>query len=176
MTRAAPAHAAGFTLVEMVIVLLVLGIAAGLAVPMLSADEATKLREAARLLAADLDYARVESIAHADAPRLVVFDAAEGRYWIATAAAPQTPVDDPIGVGGYVTAFGNGRAGALGGVGIGELGVAGDTAASGDRLGFGIYGQLDQPTPATIALTCGPLSITLTLDPTSGQAAIGELE
>lgn len=151
--------------------MLVLAVAAGMAMPMLRGDDATRLRGAARLVIADLAYAQVESIAHADDPTVVVFDPAMGRYHVAASSAPETPITNPADRLPYRVTFGSGRADALDGVGIVELGVGGD-----NRLGFGLYGQLDQATPATITLGCGDRRVTITIDPTSGECAVGAIE
>ena len=68
--------AAGFTLVEVLIVVMVIGIAAVVALPMLGDSHGTRLAAAARLLMADLAFAQVESIAHPDDPCVIVFDQA----------------------------------------------------------------------------------------------------
>ena len=80
------ARPAGFTLVEMMIVVLVLAIAAALAVPMMGNTAPNKLKGAASMLAADLAYAQVESIAHGDDTRLLVFDNPSDTYHIAAAS------------------------------------------------------------------------------------------
>ncbi|MFW6060013.1 MAG: hypothetical protein ACODAQ_07510 [Phycisphaeraceae bacterium] len=162
--------AGGFSLVEVLIVLLVLMIAGALAVPMIGQTDDAQLRSAARLLAADLDFARVGSITHSDAPRVVVFDTASEEYHIATEADPGTPLTDPVTKQDYITRFGAGRAAVIGDVGIESHDLDGD-----DQLGFGIYGQLDQGDPATITLATDTRTVTVTVDPVSGEATIGNL-
>ena len=162
---------AGFTFVEVLIVVLIMGIAAALTVPMFGQTDATRLRAAANLLVADLGYAQVESISHGDDPRLVVFDQDNGSYRIAAVSDPDTPITNPAGNQPYVMTFGTGRAHELAGVSIQGHALDGD-----DRLQFGIYGQLDQTDPATITLASGGASITITLDPTSGEASVGAIE
>lgn len=45
-----------------------------------------------------------------------------------------------------------------------------------DQLGFGSVGQLDQTTPATLTLSAGNRSLTITLDPLTGEASVGQIE
>jgi hypothetical protein len=153
-----------------VIVLLVLAVVAGLAAPLLRGDDATRLRQAARLLAADLASARVQTITHADAPRVVVFDPASDAYHLAHADAPAVPITDPVTKGPHRVRFGHGRAESLAGVTLAALDVG-----EGNRLTFGIYGQLQRDQPAVITLASGGRRLTLTLDPTSGEPTIGAI-
>ncbi len=161
-------------------VLLVLGIAAGMAIPMLGQTDGTRLAEAARLIEADLAYAQVESISHADDPRVVVFDPANNRYHVAPASAMGTSIANPVGGGAYRTTFGKGRAAELGGVRILSV-VPASTPAN--TLRFGVYGQLCAPgdptsnsgADAVITLRCGNQTATLTVDDVTGDVTISDV-
>lgn len=155
------------SLVEMLIVVVIIGIAAGIAVPMLGDTNDTRLQAAARLLMADLEFARIQSITHGDDPCLVVFDQGNNSYSIANASDPSTPIINLIGNEPYTTQFGTGRAAAMTGVTIQGYSLDGD-----DRLGFGIYGELDQTTSATITLQAGTSTLTITVDPVSGETSL----
>lgn len=159
---------AGFSLIELMIVVLVLAIAAALAVPMLGNTAPNKLKGAASMLAADLAYAQVESIAHGDDRRLLVFDNPSDTYHIAAASDPATPITHPITKLPYLIDYGSGTAESLVGVTINSYSLNGD-----DRLGFDIYGALDQPTDATITLGCDGLTVTVTADANTGETVIG---
>lgn len=76
-----PRDAAGFTLIEIIIVVIILGIAAMMAVPMLSGAADMQVRSAANCIAADLDYAKSMAITH-QKPYSVVFDTANESYEI----------------------------------------------------------------------------------------------
>lgn len=54
----------GFTLIELIVVIVILSVAAVLAVPMLSSAADVQVRSAAARLAADLDYARGMAVTH----------------------------------------------------------------------------------------------------------------
>ena len=161
----------GFTFIEVLIVVLILGIAAALVVPQMGQTAATKLIEAARLLAADLGEAQIESMAHGQDLRLVVFDPDHNAYQIAAASDPDTPITNPIGNLPYRVVFGSGRARPLDGVTLQSLSVGDD-----DQLGFGIYGQLDQATDATITLACEGKTITLTVQASTGEVTISGVD
>lgn len=69
----------GFTLIEMMIVIVVMGLAMMVAVPRFRASPKTKARQAATQLTADLEVARSKAMAHRAAVR-VVFDAGTRSY------------------------------------------------------------------------------------------------
>jgi len=154
----------------MITVVIVLAIAAALAVPMMSNTADTRLRGAASVLAADLAFAQVESVAHSDDPRLVVLDNPSDAYHIAVTSDPATPITNPIAKKPYLVTFGQGNAASLTNVTLDSYTLNGD-----DQLGFDIYGGLDQPTAATITLGCEGLTVTLTADANTGETIIGAI-
>ena len=171
--RARAGRAAGaFTLIEVLVVLACLTIAAYILMPVAADASASQLRAAAVLLVADLEYAQSESLGHADDPRQIVFDAVDARsYSIAPRSTPATPITHPVERAPYVTTFGTGRAAVLG-----RVRIAGHTAGADNRLGFGSRGELDQTAAATITLSAGPRQLTITLDPITGEASVGNIQ
>ena len=77
--RSLPQGRAGFTLVEVVIVLVVIGLATMIAVPRFRASPKTKARMSATRLAADIELARTQAMARRAAV-LVVFNTADNSY------------------------------------------------------------------------------------------------
>jgi len=157
----------GFTLVELLIVIVLLGIVGGLALPMLGDSKQLQLREAARLLAADIEFTQNESIAHGDDPRMIKFDTANNQYWIAPASAPDTPITDIVLQEPYLVSLGSGRAAGVGLVTIQSIDLSGD-----DELRFDAYGSPDQTGPATITLSAGTSTLTIQVAPGSGEVTI----
>ena len=158
-------------MVEVLLVVAVLAIAAAMALPMMGDTNATRLRAAARMLVADLQVVQSESMAHADDPRVLVIDSGNKKYHVATEADVLTPIANPIGGGDYITVFGKSRAAMLDGVSFSSYSFDGD-----NKLGFGMHGQLDQTVSATIQLGAGGKSLTIAVDPVTGEASIGNIE
>jgi Tfp pilus assembly protein FimT len=153
------------------IVVLILAIAAALATPLLGTTRVTRLRGAADMLAADLAFAQIESITHADDPCVVVLDSTHHRYHIAKSSAPDTPIANPVGNQSYEVTFGQERAAPFNGVTVQSYSLGGD-----DRIQFGKYGQLDQATAATITLACEGNTLTLVIDPILGEATVASVD
>ena len=167
-------RSAAMTLVEILIVVVVLGIAAVIAMPMLGETDASRLAAAGRLLIADLQFAQIESISHANDLRGLKFDTAANSYTVVESngtpfdCSSATAVTNLIGNEPYVTQYGTGRASELDGVTIDSHSLDGD-----DCLVFGAYGQTDQSIAATVTLQSGSKTLTISIDPISGEATAG---
>ena len=71
----------GFTLIEIIIVVIILSIAAMVAIPMMSSASSVQIRSAANLIAADLEYAKSMAISRGQ-NYLVKFDKDNDSYGI----------------------------------------------------------------------------------------------
>ncbi len=162
-------------MLELMIVVAVLGIIGAMAVPMFSATDATRLTSAAGVLAADIDAARAESIAHSDDPRLIVFDNNDVTWHIAAASDPTTPISHPDTVLPYSRSFGTSALKQLQGVTIESYNLDTASETNDNKLGFGIYGQTDQTSDATITLRSGENVLTLSVNATTGEVSIGQV-
>lgn len=95
----------GFTLVEIIIVVVILSIAALMAVPMVSNAADMQVRAAANRIAADLDYAKGLAITHQQSYS-VVFDPSGESYEIhVDPAGADTVIDHPVNPGSFVVDF-----------------------------------------------------------------------
>lgn len=149
-------------------VVAILAILAAMAAPSPSQTSPTQLRAAADMLAADLNFAQIESITHSHDPCALVVTA-DG-YHLARQSDFNTPLTNPVGKTPYVCNFGAGRASALTRIAIDSHDFDGD-----DELVFGPYGQLDQMYDATITLIADGGRITLTLHSVTGEVTISDL-
>ena len=157
------------TLVELMIVMVVIGIAFGLAMPMIGDSKELRLREAARMLAADIEFAQNESIAHPDNLRIIQFNTSTEEYRITSvnASPANTPITDPARNAPFLMQYGTGRAEAFAGVDIQSVSLGGD-----NQLIFNAYGSPDQSTTATITLAAGAETLTVQVAPGSGEVTI----
>ena len=71
----------GFTLIELIIVIVIISIAALTAIPMMSSAASVQIRSAANMLTADLEYAKSMAISRGQ-KFSVVFDKDTEKYWI----------------------------------------------------------------------------------------------
>ena len=83
----------GFTLIELIVVVVILGIAALMAIPMFSGAADMQARAAANRIAADLDYAKGLAVTH-QKNYSVAFDTANESYQIEDETG--TVIDDPV--------------------------------------------------------------------------------
>ncbi len=168
-----PAHRRAFSIIEMLIVISIISIIAAVAVPTIGSLNTTRLSCAANLVAADLSYAQVESLAHGDDLRLFIINATSTGYSIAPASNTAAPITDPISNQPYNVTFGQGRARKATGVSFSAFSLGGDR-----QLKFLAFGQTDQPanTNATLTLAASGKSVTITVDANTGQVTVGAVQ
>jgi len=165
----------GVSMLELMIVVAVLGIVGAIALPMFSGTDATRLSAAARVLAADLDAARAESIAHGEDLRFVVFDPDAVTWHIAAASDTTAPINHADTGQPYTRTLGRGALRQLDGVTVSTYSLDRASETNDDKLGFGLYGQTDQANDATITFAAGASTITVTVNASSGEVTIGEI-
>jgi prepilin-type N-terminal cleavage/methylation domain-containing protein len=92
----------GFTLIEIIMVVVILGIAALMAIPMVSNAADVQVRAAANRMAADIDYAKSMAITH-QRSYTVVFDPAHESYEVQDDSG--NVIDHPVNPGSFVVDF-----------------------------------------------------------------------
>jgi len=103
-----------YTLIELIMVMAVLALAAALLVPNIAGSDTMKLQAAVRLLIADLSFAQSDALANQEFRRVVFYDDGSGYCIIVVGEAEPTPADlddanyvyDPLGtMGQYIVDF-----------------------------------------------------------------------
>jgi prepilin-type N-terminal cleavage/methylation domain-containing protein len=94
-----------FTLIEILIVVVILGIAAAVVIPQISSRDDLKAAAAARSVMADLVYAQNRAIS-TQKMVFVEFDATNQRYQLFSSLSPKVSLTHPLNKTDYLIAFG----------------------------------------------------------------------
>jgi len=158
----------GFTLVEIIMVVIILSIAAMIAIPFAVSGSGTQLKSAANIIAADLEYAKSMAISRAK-KYSVVFDTADESYRIEDVNG--TIINHPVKKGfPYEVNFA--ADGRLNRVDISAVNF--DTAATVkfDYLGSP-YNSTNNPlNEGSVTLTAAGAAITVNVEPVTGYITI----
>lgn len=162
----------GFTLIELMIVLVILAVAAAIAVPMASSAGSLQVRSAANMVAADLEYAKSLAIGTGQHHR-VKFDAGAESYQIEMRKADGTyeVIKHPVKKGfDYIVSFSTDRR--LGQVNIVSADFDGTDTVSFDYLGSPYNGATGALTSGVVTLQAGGVTRTVTVEPVTGFVSI----
>ena len=153
-----------FTLIEMLVTITIIVVAASLVIPQLRDDSRLRLIAASQVLASDIEMAQVMSMSSPDKAVVVRFDPGnDKKYWLAYASDPTTPIQLPDTQYDYVVVLGEGPARGAIGVTISLSDVPGDV------LGFNALGGIDDPTTLPeITMMLDGRWIKLSIAPTTG--------
>ncbi|MBI1367443.1 MAG: prepilin-type N-terminal cleavage/methylation domain-containing protein [Planctomycetes bacterium] len=130
MNRASRQSARGFTLIEVLVVVIILGIAGAIVVPHMLEAGTLSIQAAARMIISDVLYAQNEAIAR-QATYKVVFDAANNSYRLTD--ANDVTLSAAWRGGAFVVDFDQDRR--FSGVQITKVDFAGGNTVSFDELG-----------------------------------------
>lgn len=173
----------GFALIEVLIVIALMGILAGLVLPSSNPTIHQQLRSVARIVATDLAYARSLAVTHGSTYK-IAFEPARNRYTLthsgpdpALHALPASPLrnpDDPPEQ--HVVALdGLPRMGAP--VKLVAAGAGNISSGTAGEVEFGPLGETASSAPTVIWLSAGEGAakryITLSVAPVTGLATIG---
>ncbi len=152
----------GFTLIEIIIVIVILAIAAMTAIPMLSSAGSVQIRSAANMIAADLEYAKSMAISRGQ-DYSVEFDESSESYSIYK-EGDASPIDHPVKKGfPYTIDFKND--GRLNKVDITSVNFNSTKRVTFNCLGSPYYG-------GTINLNADGSTATITVEPVTGYISI----
>jgi prepilin-type N-terminal cleavage/methylation domain-containing protein len=177
----------GFTLIEILTVVIILGISAAIIIPTVSNRDDLRASAAARVVMADMIYAQNKAIV-SQTPCYVLFDTTNQLYGLyssaptmatTTANAIDHPLKPPTFNGKYVTAFGVSKS-QMETISISNISFGGWTCLKFDELGVP-YGydittatatQLTGSSIGTINVNCGKYSLTVSVEPYTGELTV----
>jgi prepilin-type N-terminal cleavage/methylation domain-containing protein len=160
----------GFTLVEVIIVVVILSIAAMMAIPMMSSAGSVQIRSAADVIAADLEYAKSMAISR-QRMYSVVFDTSSESYWIQDDTG--TVIKHPVKKGfDYVIDFKNDNR--MKKVDIFNVDFDGDSTKTikFDYLGSPYNGSGSSLNSGKITLQADGSTVIITVEPVTGFISI----
>lgn len=148
----------GISLIELMIVLSIMAIAAMLVIPSWGTTATVRADAAAHMLLSDIEYAQVHSIANPDDPIGVVLANDGTGYWLSYQDEPEVPIVRGDSGDPYQVVFGKGRASFSNGVF-----ASADNVPDGILL-FDALGGLANPTvdPAYL-LSCEDAEVRMTV-------------
>jgi len=162
------AASGGFTLIEIVIVIVIFAIAAMMAIPIMTSGASFQIRSAANVIAADLEYAKTIAISKGQSFS-VVFDKTTETYRIEDQAGAVIP--HPVKKGfDYIVDFRND--GRLSKVDIEDVSFDATSVIQFDYLGSP-YDALGNPlNSGVITLKAGRMAATVNVEPVTGFISI----
>ncbi|MBN2182415.1 MAG: GspH/FimT family protein [Sedimentisphaerales bacterium] len=151
----------GFTLIEVIIVIVILAIAAMTAIPMMSSGASMQIRSASNMIAADLEYAKSMAISRGQSYS-VVFDESAESYRIKDQAG--TVIPHPVKKGfDYIVDFQNDNR-------LNKVDIANVNFNSADSVVFDCLGSPDNG--GTVNLNANGATATITVEPVTGYISI----
>jgi prepilin-type N-terminal cleavage/methylation domain-containing protein len=157
--------ARGFTLIEILIVIVILAIAAMTAIPMMGSAASVQIRSAGNMIAADLEYAKSLAISRGQS-FWVVFDEGADSYSIEglDAVGNRITISHPVKKGfNYVIDFKN--------EGLGRVDITDADFDGASQVQFDYLGSPDNG--GTVRLQAGAMSATVSVEPVTGYITVG---
>ena len=161
-----------FTLIEILVVVVILGITSAIILPQLGTRDDLKTSSTAREIAADLLYVQNRSISMGKY-HYVVFSTSSGKYDVMDSVSPQNIITHPVLHTPYEVLFGTG---ALQGCTLTTANFDGSAILAFDEMGVPYsYTAGTGATPlnaGSIVITSGAATITVTIQPYSGEIKV----
>ncbi|HVX85263.1 MAG TPA: prepilin-type N-terminal cleavage/methylation domain-containing protein [Phycisphaerae bacterium] len=158
----------GFTLFELVLVVLVVGICAATLLPAVGNLRSTSLRQAANMVAADADFCMSECVNRPTAPRKLVFNVGGNSYQMVDATTNAVIAHPADGLP-YINDFSTGRNVQLSGVRLVSVLVGGISATA---LTYTAYGKPVLTSDMVITLSYEGQTMAVTVKAGTGDVGI----
>ncbi len=167
----------GFTLIEILSVVLILGIISVIVVPQIGQRGDLQAAAAARVLISDLTYAQNRAIS-TGGWTYVTFSTANQNYTLysGTSSAPSaTPLTHPVNTGNYTIVFGGTGASALSGATLTSVNIGSNASTLAfDSTGIpysyvGGGAPVELTSPAQAVISSNNYSVTVSIEPATGD-------
>ena len=157
----------GFTIIEILIVVVIIAIAAMMAVPMIGSADSMQVRSAADVIAADLEYARSMAISR-QREYTVVFNASNESYQLEDSSVSGEAIEHPVRKGfKYIIDFGSSSQ-------LNRIDIV-DAAFGGTlRISFSSAGAPVPSSGGVVSLRAGETTATISVEPVTGFIMISE--
>ena len=166
----------GFTLVEILAVVVILGIISAVVLPQMASRDDQRAAAAARVVMADLLYVQSRAVSQ-QRVHYVKFDVVLKRYEVLDQWLPPRVIKNPVDGSTYQVAFGPGSAS-----GLTEMMLESAAFDAKAVLAFDVMGIPHGVDPVTGAMTplvngavvvsCGAYKLTVTVSPYSGELSV----
>jgi general secretion pathway protein H len=170
-----------FTLIEILVVLVIIGIASAIIVPHIGTRSDLKVAAVARVVMADLVFAQNRAIT-TQQTQYITFDPTNGNYTVYGALPLTTPLTHPITQMPFIVQFGAGGTYGLTDSTMTSIDFGGNAGQpqtiSFDSLGtpnlYTVSTNTNTPivAPAAIVLTNGAVSLTVNVEPDTGAISV----
>jgi prepilin-type N-terminal cleavage/methylation domain-containing protein len=169
-------HRGGFTLIEILVMVIILGIASAIIVPQIGSHDDLKVAAAARLVMADLIYAQNRSIS-LQKMHYVQFDLTNKKYSLLSAVSPATIITHPVNKTTYTMTFGSGGSRGLGDVSLYSVNFDSQLTLAFDELGTPqaynpSTGSTSELSNGSIVVKSGTVSLTIHVEPYTGEITV----
>lgn len=149
----------GFTLVELIVVMVIMAIAAAIVIPSMASTQGVEATSAARMVAADLEYAQNVAITYQD-PVTVTFNSGGESYSLSNTSGP---LIHPMTKAAYIVDFSARNE-------FQRLDVVSATFGGGPTVTFDELGTPDNP--GNVTLQVGPHAYQVTVGAATGKVTV----
>jgi prepilin-type N-terminal cleavage/methylation domain-containing protein len=165
-----------FTLIEVLAVVVILGIASVAILPQIATRDDQRAASAARVLMSDLLYAQNRAVAQ-QRVHFVQFDAAAQTYKVLDALTPASVIKHPVDGSTYVVKFGPASTAGLAQMQLASAGFDGQPVLAFDVMGIPqsvnpATGTMTPLTAGSVVVRSGVFSLTVTVSPYSGELTV----